>query len=239
MKNEVDIHIILVEPIGGINVGLISRLIANFEAKSLRLVNSHLDDEQIELAYKFSARADNVLDNAYNFKDLREAIKDLDLVFATSAITGKHPLRKYVTPREAADLVYKSGYRNVGIVFGRESTGLTNEEISLCDLLINIESSPGYRTLNIANSVAIILYNFYIKRRRIGRKAAPRILREKSVEYFFRLSQYVSSDPIYCERAARAFSNIINRGGADTKEIRLILGLLRRLNIYIESKCRE
>lgn len=234
-----DLYVILVEPVGGVNVGLIARLIANFEGKSLRLVNSKLDNEQIEVAYKFSSRANKVLDNVDNYDSLEEAINDLDIVFATSAITSKHPLRKYLTPSEAADLVYDRGYKKVGVVFGRESTGLTNDEIALCDLLINIESSKKYRTLNIANSAAIVLYHFFSRKTGFRRIAASRHLRLRAIDYLNRLSSYVSDDQIYRDRVARAFSNILNRGGPDNKEMRLVLGLLRRLNIYIASKCRQ
>lgn len=239
MAKRVEIHIILVEPVGGVNLGLIARLIENFEASGIRLVNPKLSDEQIEVAYKFSARAQKILDKVGRYESLEDAIKDLDIVFATSAIVSGQPLRKHLTPSEAVDLVYNMGYKTVGIVFGREATGLTNSEIALCDLMINIESSKRYRALNLANSVAIILYNFYARRSVRKRKAAPKILRKKAVEYFYNLSRMVSNDPLYSDRAARAFSNIINRGAPDSKEIRLILGVLRRLNIYIERFTRE
>lgn len=239
MNKNVRIKVILVEPVGGVNLGLIARLVENFEVHELRLVNPKLDHEQMEIAYKFSARAQRVLDNLNVFNKLSDAIKDLDLVFATSAVVSEQPLRKHLTPAEAVRLVSEGSYKAVGIVFGREASGLTNSEIALCDLLINIESSRRYRALNLANAVAIILYNFYIRERVFKRRSAPRILRIKTVEYFYNLSQVVTKDPLYSEKAAKAFSNIVNRGAPDSKEIRLVLGVLRRLNIYISRKVRK
>jgi len=235
MTKTPSIYVVLVEPVGGVNLGLIARLIMNFDAKGLKVVNPKYDETQLEIAYRFSARAQQVIDNIEVHSSLKDAIKDMDITFATSAIISDEPIRKHLTPVEAAELVYRSGYNKVAIVFGREATGLTNEEIAMCDLLINIESSSKYRALNIANAASIILYNFYIMRKRSRRRPAPRVLRERAVIYFHNLSRVVAKDELYVERAARAFSNILNRSAPDTKEIRLILGILRRLNIYIEN----
>ena len=240
------IYVIVVGLTGGVNLGLIARLIENFEAEEIRLVKPEINKKMMKDAWIFSARARKVLDEKLRiFENLEEAITDLDIVFATSAVAsdwGANIRRRAVTPITAAKVAIEGGCEKVGIVFGRESTGLTNEEIDMCDMLITIESSPNYRALNISNSVAVILYVFFISRNlfKVTREVAPRDIRQRSVEYFYNIALWVAEDKKYAERAARAFANVLNRSSPDYKEIKMLIGILRKTYIklkrYIEKK---
>jgi len=230
------INIILVGIEGGINYGLICRLAENFNINDIRLVNPRLTDEEYDLAEIFASNARDRIKKSKVFDHIDDAIKDLDIIFATSAkasyMNGSFR-RRFITPEEAVKLAYEHS-KNIGIVFGRESTGLTNEEIDKCDLLINIPTSEKYRALNITHSVAIILYEFYKQSTKFERKS-PRYLRSMIVEYFRELSRAIFSDEAYSERAYHAFKNIINRALPDTHELKIVMNVIRKTSNMLKK----
>lgn len=227
--------VVLVEPEGGVNLGLIARLVRNFEADELVLVNPRLGEEGWRLARIFAARARDIVDSARICSSLGEAISGYDFVVATSAVCkveGPNILRRPITLDELVRMISERGYRNLAVVFGRESTGLTNEEIAMCDLLLTIEASPSYPTLNVANSVAIILYKLYkeLSGSEIRRRAAERHMRDKLIEYFKRALERVISDEYGRARALQAFKNVVNRGQPDDRETAILVRAFRKIS---------
>src|SRR5262249_34608830 len=119
-----------------------------------------------------------ILRKARRVEDLGEALTDCLLVTGTSARTGGLVRRQsVVTPEEAMPRVAE--VLEVGpaaLVFGPEPTGLTNGEVTRCHFLIHIPTAPGYPSLNLAQAVAICLYELHKAwRKGLGRgsRAAP------------------------------------------------------------------
>ena len=106
--------------------------------------------------------ADDILAKAVVCSDLKEAISDCELVIGTTARTRTLPW-PVVTPRECAETVADEKYSNVAIVFGRENSGLSNEEIELCNLVLQIPSNPEYSSLNLASAVQIVCYEINLR----------------------------------------------------------------------------
>ncbi len=157
------ISVVLVNPKYGGNVGSIARVMMNFDFKELRIVGSKeiLNKE----AYMMAVHAKDILNNAKFYNTFEEAIKDLDFVVATSGARGgdRNLKRVPITPKDlASQLLTVKG--NVGIVFGREDDGLTNEELEKCDLLVSIPTSNLYPIMNLSHAVAVILYEIYSAR---------------------------------------------------------------------------
>jgi tRNA/rRNA methyltransferase len=153
------ITVILVEPEHSGNVGAIARVMANFNLKNLVLINpkcNHLDEE----AQGRSKHARDVLKKA-KIMDF-SCLKDFDYVIGTSAIIGTdyNIPRCPLTPEELA-LKLKDRKSTFALVFGREGSGLSNEEISKCDFMVKIPSSTDYPTLNISHAAAIIFYALF------------------------------------------------------------------------------
>jgi len=150
---------ILTEPAVPENIGSAARAIKTMGFKSLRLVNpaDYLADEAKWLAHG----SVEILENAKVFPSLKESVKDLDFLIAT---TAKHRSSKfdYYSSKEAKKiLALKSdSVSRVGIIFGREESGLTKDELSLCDLAISIPMKIVYPSINLAQAVMIIAYEF-------------------------------------------------------------------------------
>jgi tRNA/rRNA methyltransferase len=152
--------VILCEPQLGENIGTTARAMANFGLWDLRLVNPR-DGWPNERAVAAASRAHHVIGKARVFETVEAAIADLTLVYATTA--RRRDLQKPVYgPEEAAQRVIAhigSGAK-AGILFGRERFGLYNEEVALADAIVTLPVEAAFASLNIAQAVLIIAYEW-------------------------------------------------------------------------------
>ncbi len=132
--------VILVEPEIPENTGFIARLTDNYDAE-LRIVNPEF---QLEEARKTATNAQEKLRQAKIYETVEEAIEDLEQVIGTKPGRGL-PVKQF-EPRE-----------NTSVMIGRESSGLSNEELDLCDAVVHIDL-PGYSSLNQSHATAIMLH---------------------------------------------------------------------------------
>ncbi len=228
--NTLDIHIVLVEPEHEGNIGLIARIMKNFGYENLWLVNpkTRLGPEARALA----SHAQELLANARIVKNLDSPLRNCDYCVATTAIIGKKPSnlnRKSLTLREFAERV-KIIEGKIAIIFGRESRGLTNKEITRCDFVMTIPTNSEYKTLNIAAAVSITLYELRTTQNINMRyfERADKETRLRLVNKFEDLSRKVSIPTYKIPLARRALSNVISRGLISTREASLMTGVFRR-----------
>jgi tRNA/rRNA methyltransferase len=152
--------IILVEPQLGENIGMVARAMANFGLSELRLVNPR-DGWPSEKARSAASKADHVIDGAKLFDTLEEAIADLNFVYATTAREryGFKPVRSPVEATMTLRQKFVDGEKT-GILFGRERTGLKNEEVALADEIVTFPVNPAFASLNIAQAVLLMSYEW-------------------------------------------------------------------------------
>ncbi|AKK19724.1 RNA methyltransferase [Candidatus Liberibacter africanus] len=152
--------IVLVDPQLGENIGMVARAMWNYNLTQLRLVNPR-DGWPNEKARSSSANADRVIDSVCVFSSLREAIADLHFVYATTA-RSRNNFKSVFSPKEAAIVLNEriASEQNVGIIFGRESRGLTNEEISLSNAIISFPVNPAFSSLNISHAVLLMVWEY-------------------------------------------------------------------------------
>ena len=152
--------IILVHPQLGENIGMVARAMANFGLAELRLVNPR-DGWPSEKAISAASKADHVIEAAKVYPSLEEAVSDLEFVYATTA-RDRYGYKEVRSPVVAADDL-RSRFRigqKTGILFGRERTGLTNEEIALADELVTFPVNPAFASLNLAQAVLLMSYEW-------------------------------------------------------------------------------
>ena len=111
-----------------------------------------------EVATAMAVAASDVLDAAEQFNALPDAVADCHLVIGTSA-RSRHLRWPVLSPTEAAQKIaqLKDPYQ-AAVVFGRESSGLSNSELDLCQYLVHIPCNPEFRSLNLASAVQIVAY---------------------------------------------------------------------------------
>ncbi|HWK86594.1 MAG TPA: TrmJ/YjtD family RNA methyltransferase [Xanthobacteraceae bacterium] len=153
--------IILVEPQMGENIGSVARVMGNFGLSKLRIVKPR--DGWPNIAAKRSASgADRILDEAQIFDTVEAAVADCSFVVASTA--RQHAQAKEVLgPEENALRVGQkiAGGENVGILFGRERSGLESEEVGLADIVVTMPVNPAFASLNLAQAVAIVGYEYF------------------------------------------------------------------------------
>jgi tRNA/rRNA methyltransferase len=153
--------VILVEPQLGENIGMAARAMGNFALARLRLVNPR-DGWPNMAAQRAAAGADHILEEAELFESVEQAVADLDLLFATTA--RAHDQAKPVMAPEAAAAEIKehiAGGGKVGILFGRERWGLTNEEVARANRIVTFPVNPGFASLNLAQAVLLMGYEWF------------------------------------------------------------------------------
>ena len=149
------LSVALVEPRYPVNLGHTARLVKNFGVRKLYLVNPKVD---MSVATIYASHAADVLENAevVTFPQLR---KRNDMLVATTAVRARkksNVIRRSVRPEQVSGYVRSA--RSASLVLGRDTTGLTNEEIRSCDVTTVVDTGSRYRTLNISHAAAILLY---------------------------------------------------------------------------------
>lgn len=158
--------VILVEPQMAENIGMCARAMANFGLSEMRLVAPRdgwpSGGGLKKGATSAASGATHILDNARLYATAAEAIADLNHVLATTA-RERGQMKRVLTPAEAMPgLAERIGRaERVGILFGRERIGLTNEEISFADAIMTYPVNPAFASLNLAQAVLLAGYEWF------------------------------------------------------------------------------
>lgn len=154
-----NIRIVMVNTSHPGNIGAAARAMKNMYLSDLYLVDP-VDFPSTEAALR-ATHAIDLINSAVVTATLDEAIADCDLVIGTSA---RERTMNWVveTPRKMALTALSHAEKGkVAIVFGRERTGLTNEELALCHRLVHIPTDPDHSSLNVAAAIQVIAYELF------------------------------------------------------------------------------
>jgi tRNA/rRNA methyltransferase len=150
----------MVKPQLAENVGTAARAMYNCGVTDLRLVQPR-EDHLTEKAIAASTGAEKVLRNAQLYESTEDAIADLNIVFATTA-RPRDMVKPVYHPKLAATKVLElpDGGR-AGFLFGREKAGLENDDVALADAIVEVPLNPDYCSLNLAQAVLLMCYEWY------------------------------------------------------------------------------
>lgn len=156
MSSQESIHIILVEPSHPGNIGAVARAMKTMGLSKLSLVNPRKFPHQT--AYDLASKADDILDNAEIFNCLEDALTETEMAVGFSARPRELDIDQLHLDDLGREVLTVAAHAKVGIVFGREHAGLTNQELSLCQSHVLIPSVPEYHSLNLSHAVQIACY---------------------------------------------------------------------------------
>jgi tRNA/rRNA methyltransferase len=153
--------VILVEPQLGENIGAAARAMANFGLSQLRLVKPRPSWPSPK-ATMMAAGADRILDGVVLFDTLTAAIADCTFVLATTARAHDQAKPVVGAAEAAAEMAARlDGGETVAVLFGRERNGLENEEVALADRIVTLPVNPAFASLNLAQAVVIVAYEWF------------------------------------------------------------------------------
>jgi tRNA/rRNA methyltransferase len=228
--------VILVEPQLGENIGAAARAMANFGLSRLRLVKPRGPWPNPQ-AHKMASGADRILEAAVLFDSLEAAIADCTLVLATTA-RGHDQAKPVIDAPDAARLAAPriAAGENVAILFGRERTGLENQEVALADRILTLPVNPAFASLNLAQAVVIVGYEWF---KHLTAGALPFAMPEKSspaskqqlLAFFASLEQELEKVEFFRPPDKRAtmqinLRNIFTRMQLTQQDIRTLHGVI-------------
>lgn len=215
------------------NIGMVCRAMKNMGLFDLRLVNpcqvDHLD------AIKFAVSARDLLDNARIFSSLEDAIADCEFSVATTRRHGKYR-NEICTPAEIVQRFSgcAPGSR-LALVFGREDSGLTTDEVALCRWQSTIETADEFGSLNLSQAVLIFCYEFLKGNAEPPAKAARELAGTGSLEPFYQhmertLLRIGYLNPQNPDHMMRTLRRVFSRAELDEREVSSLRGLLSQID---------
>jgi len=227
-------RIVLVEPQHSGNIGSVARAMKNFGFKELVLLNPcNLDTP----ARVMAMHAYDVIENARIEFSLKDALKGSNVIVGMTGDAGKtdnrHTRMPALPPRRLKEkLEGKSGV--VSLLFGRENDGLRNEELELCDFIVNIPTSEEYPSMNLSHAVAVVLYELS------DVEAGETYLADHfDIELLYEHIEEVLSDIEYKEhkedKTMLMLKRILGRAELTGREVQTLRGVLRRIQWKLDT----
>jgi tRNA/rRNA methyltransferase len=239
--NTENICIVLVEPQGPLNIGSACRAMLNFGVNDLRLVNPKVD-HLIHEARQMAVKATTVLEAAKIYPSLADALADCTFSIGTTRRFGRYR-EDMLHPDEAARLLLPiTQSSKVALVFGREDKGLHTSELDLCQRFLTIPTSDKLPSMNLAQSVALCLYEvnkakWQLSGNEPGRK---QFAANEKLELMYQhmqesLTQIGFLNPQNPNHIMRAFRRILGRAALNEREVRIMRGLFSQIDLISDQ----
>ncbi len=227
-----NVSVVLVEPTYPVNVGHVARLVKNFGVRRLYLVKPKVD---LAMAAVYASHAADVLDAACVTK-LESVRRENQLLVATTAVRASkksNVARRTVRPERLRELLASS--RTAAVVFGRDTTGLTNEEIKMCDATMTLETGSAYRSLNLGHAVAITLY---LASRDTVKRGRPqsRVAREVFARTLSELAVDSKMPPYRAKGLFESGKRIVAASNLTDAQLNMMTGVLRKARAAVGAQ---
>jgi len=222
-------RVVLVQPEYEQNLGAVARAMKNFGFTDLRLVRPKCDPLGFD-AVKFSKHARDVLEGAKCCNSLSEAAKGCKFSVGTTGVLYRHWSETFRSPLSVRQLrvsLMKQKQGGIALVFGNEGVGLSEEDISACDLIVTIPTNKDYPILNLSHAVSIVLYELS-DLPALGFEPAGGQEKERLIEAFSLLVERYSKLMRNPRKVKIAFRRMVGKAMLTDKECASILGVARR-----------
>ena len=233
-----NIYFILVRPQLGENIGAAARALKNFNLSKLRIVNPRSGWPN-KTAIATSVGAKNILKSAKIYNSLDKSVGDLDLIFATSSRIRK--VNKKIVSIFDMDKKLKNKQK-IGIIFGPEASGLSNDEISCADYVVKIPTNKQFNSINLSHSVILFCFEIFkiLSNKKPSYKSNYKSLKatKSKVNKFLKfiiksLDKKGFLQPDHKRQSMlRNIKNIFYRANLSEQEIRILLGVFATLNEF-------
>ncbi len=225
-----NVRIVLINTFHPGNIGAAARAMKNMGLSQLWLVdpNDHPSEEAVSRA----AGAKDVLDSARVVSTMEEAIADCQLVIGTSARTRTFDLPILDARNCAEKVVSEASHGEIALVFGRETMGLLNEELQLCNFHVYIPANPEYPVLNVAQAIQLLCYEVWMASQSNEVKPTEsEYPRHKEMELFYEHLETVirATNFIIPQHEGRAMTKLkryFNRTRPEKAELGMLRGIL-------------
>ena len=239
LTNFDKVRIVMVNTTEPGNIGAAARAMKNMSLKQLFLVNPSNYPSAVATAR--ASGADDVLSSAVICNSLDEALVGTHLVIGASArqrnIKWKQ-LDVIDTCSEIQASIRKSN-QEVAVVFGTENSGLTNEELDLCSILMTIPGNPEYFSLNVASAIQVFAYQNYVSNVEGGfDNSGGELANFDDLDSFYKHLEQTLKHIDYFDKKKpksllmRRLRRLFGRSHPEKEEIAILRGILNKINPY-------
>ena len=241
--NFSNLTIILVDTQLAENIGLASRAMFNFGVTKLRLVNPKIEWPS-EKASAVSVDAKSVIDEAAVYNDLRYALEDIDYSVAFTA--RRRDMNKSFISNEGLikDISSKGYAQKIGIVFGGESSGLSNEHISLVSKCVTIDTHDNFSSLNLSHAVAVFCYSLFQSQEKNKlaneRDISLEVKNSELLNFFDHLEKELEirgffEPPEKMPKMKQNIRNLFHRADLSGREVQTLRGVITALTKFTKT----
>ena len=235
MKNN--FGFVLVKPQLGENIGACARSLKNFGFSNLNIVAPR-DPWPNTKARMTSVGAYNIIQKAKIYKNVSDAVKNYDLVFASTA-RKRDVNKKHISLASFVKLLPKYKKINIGIMFGPEASGLSNHDLSLSNFIIQIPTSNKLTSLNLSHAAIVVCYEIYkslnitkFKKEKILNKLTSKSSIKNLIKYLEKMldKKNFFKPPEKKKSMILNINNIFGRLELSDKELRILFSIFSSLN---------
>ena len=233
-----NVHFILVRPQIGENIGSVARAIKNFNIKKLRLVKPRCDWPN-QKALATSVGAKDILTSTKVYNSIEKSTEDLNIIFASTSRIRKVN-KKIISIFDLKKKIKKR--QKIGILFGPESSGLSNDEVNSADYLVKIPTNKKFSSINLSHSAIIFCFElfqyFTLKKEIFYSNYKSSVATKSEVNKFLNfiisgLDKKGFLQPDHKRKSMiRNINNIFHRINLSEQEIRILLGIFSTLNEF-------
>lgn len=218
------------------NIGAVARVMKNMSLQNLTLVSSTDSGPETD-AFSRSSGAYDIVERGQRTESLSEALADTVMAIGTSGRLGGKRITAQTPEELVPDLMQRALEGPVACVFGRESRGLTNEELKLCTHHVIIPTDAEFASMNVAHAAAVIAYEmFKVACRPVhfqAQKTTPASVKAREDMYehiqdvLIRAGFLDAANPL---RMMRDVRRILNSATLDARDVKIVRGMFRRID---------
>ena len=244
--------VVLVEPQDDINIGTVMRAARNFGIESTRLVGpATADPHKISIS---APRCESLIDELVHYDEVEDAIGDCVLTLGFTARRRAANWR-VIEPRQAArEVVEATRKGRVGLMFGREDSGLSNRDLDRCHAAVTVPTNPEYSSLNLGQAVSIALWEVFRASQQIDTEGES--LEDVDVDSDFEPAHMQGLERMFeqaeealetieffktetHEHIMRSIRSVLLRADLDSRELAIWLGIFKEVVTYMERTDRS
>lgn len=237
-----NIYIVLVKPIFDGNLGSTARAMKNMGLSNLILINPKADYQSKE-AKKLAVSAFDILKKAKIFKNLENALKDINYILGTTTRKRKE-FHRIFTPKGGSNKIMNIAKNNkIAILFGKEDDGLSNEALSYANDIIRIQASSNLTSLNLSQAVMVIAYELFQTKmeKSIPHKPEYKLASLEERKYLFNNINNVMNNLFFKDEQRKeilfdSLKNFINRAEPREEDLNNFHGFCKKIMEKIEER---
>jgi tRNA/rRNA methyltransferase len=223
------------------NIGSAARAMFNMGLRRLVLAAPQCTIN--EESYRLARSGKVILDSARTYRSLKSALRGIRLLVGTTGKSGGYRTQVYAPRSLAPRILNHAEQQKVGILFGPEDTGLVDEDLQLCQLLIRIPTQHKANSLNLAQAVMVIAYELLLGGFKREPARVPKLASLEQIEAMYdqleeALLQIGFLQPQNAKHMMFTLRQMLGRAGLEAPDVGILRGIARQIGWYATAKAK-